>query len=289
MKKYVILLISAAVILFGLMGAVQYFMAKENTERDLLLKAARDLEESKRVDAVQAEVEAAVRNVMNEVRLNLTQPDRYYAISTQMVRNNSHVVGAGVAFKPNYYLQQGKDELYAPYAYDEQPDVVVKKRKTGSPQIRTEILPFDYTTREWYQKPMENGKGLWTQPYVDQGGTHIIMSTYVEPLRDSLNHIVGVFFADVPMEDVSLLSIDMNSGISRNGVISLIIQLISLLVFGFIVWLAVKASQRYKEQHLDTEKEQLIAEIERLKETNQKLLQRNMDLGKMMNKKLLQG
>ncbi len=289
MKKYVISLISAAIVMLGLMGAVQYFMAKENTERELLVKAARDLEESKRVDAVQAEVEAAVKNVIGTVRMSMSQPDHYYGIVSQMVKNNRHVVGAGVAFKPNYYLQKGKDELYAPYAYDEQPDVRVKKRKTGTPQIRTELLGFDYTTREWFQKPMEDGKGLWTQPYVDQGGTHIIMSTYVEPLRDSQKRIVGVFFADVPMEDVSLLSMEMNSGISRNGKISLLIQFISLLVFGFIVWLAVKASQQYREQNVDVEKEQLIAEIAKLKETNQKLLQRNMELGKMMNKKLLQG
>ena len=289
MKKYVISLISAAIVMLGLMGAVQYFMAKENTERELLVKAARDLEESKRVDAVQAEVEAAVKNVIGTVRMSMSQPDHYYGIVSQMVKNNRHVVGAGVAFKPNYFLQKGKDELYAPYAYDEQPDVRVKKRKTGTPQIRTELLGFDYTTREWFQKPMEDGKGLWTQPYVDQGGTHIIMSTYVEPLRDSQKRIVGVFFADVPMEDVSLLSMEMNSGISRNGKISLLIQFISLLVFGFIVWLAVKASQQYREQNVDVEKEQLIAEIAKLKETNQKLLQRNMELGKMMNKKLLQG
>lgn len=289
MKKYVISLISAAIVMLGLMGAVQYFMAKENTERELLVKAARDLEESKRVDAVQAEVEAAVKNVIGTVRMSMSQPDHYYGIVSQMVKNNRHVVGAGVAFKPNYYLLKGKDELYAPYAYDEQPDVRVKKRKTGTPQIRTELLGFDYTTREWFQKPMEDGKGLWTQPYVDQGGTHIIMSTYVEPLRDSQKRIVGVFFADVPMEDVSLLSMEMSSGISRNGKISLLIQFISLLVFGFIVWLAVKASQQYREQNVDVEKEQLIAEIAKLKETNQKLLQRNMELGKMMNKKLLQG
>ena len=81
----------------------------------------------------------------------------------------------------------------------------------------------------------------------------------------------------------------MNSSISRNGKISLLIQFVCLLVFGFIVWLAVKASQKYKEQNVDVEKEQLIAELAKLKETNQKLLQRNMELGKMMNKKLLQG
>ena len=129
MKKYVILLVTAVAVMLGLMGAVQYFMAKENTERELLVKAARDLEESKRVAAVKTEVETAVRNVLTVVRQNLSKPDHYYTLSTQMVRNTPHIVGAGVAFKPNYYLQMGKNERYAPYAYDEQPDVKLKNAR----------------------------------------------------------------------------------------------------------------------------------------------------------------
>ena len=281
------MLILALIIMLGLMGAVQYYMAKENTETELLKKAQRDLDESKRVDIVQAEVESAVRNVMSTVKLNLGQPDHYYAITTQLVMNNPHIVGAGIAFKPDHYKSIGKDRLYAPYAYDEEPDVKMKKHKSSSPNIRTRLLGFDYTGREWYQKPMADGISLWTQPYVDQGGTKIIMCTYVEPIRSQEGHTVGVFFADVPMEDVSLLSMNFNSDISKSSGILLILQLISLLVICLIIWFAVKASQRYKEEKLDIEKEELHAEIEKLKDTNQKLMQRNMELNKMLNKKLL--
>ena len=88
-----------------------------------------------------------------------------------------------------------------------------------------------------------------------------------------------------PVEDVSLLSININSGISRNSRILLGIQLISLFIVLLIVWFAVKASQRYKKEKIDNERELLIAEIERLKEKNLRLTQRNIDLGKVINDK----
>lgn len=65
--------------------------------------------------------------------------------------------------------------------------------------------------------------------------------------------------------------------------------MVGLLITGLIIWFAVRASQRYKAEKVDVEKEDLLAEIERLKATNRKLAQRNMDLSKMMNKKLLYG
>ena len=287
MKKYAYLIILSVVVMFGLMAAVQYYMYKEDAERRLLAKAELDLKESKRVGAVQTEVESAVRNQLPIVKQNLGDPDRYYIISTQMVRNNPHIVGAGVAFKPNYYLSVGKDELYAPYAYDEEPAVKMKKKKTANPSIRTRLLGFDYTERDWYRKAMESEKGLWTEPYLDQGGTHIIMCTYVDVIRDSNGRPVGVFFADVPMEDVSLLSMNLNEDISENGMVLLLIQALFLIIFCFFVWLAVRAFQHYKMQKVDVKKEELLTEVERLKELNKKLTERNMELSKMLNKKLL--
>ena len=56
-------------------------------------------------------------------------------------------------------------------------------------------------------------------------------------------------------------------------------QIVFLGLFGFIVFLAVKASRRYKMEKVDAEKEKLIAEIERLTEINKKITKRNMELG----------
>ena len=272
------MLVIVAAVLLEVMGGAQYFLATYGTEAELLDKASRDLDQSQRVAAVKGEVESALRNIVNEVEASIADPNSYYRIANKLVVNNPHIVGAGVAFSPDYYKQQGKMRLYAPYVYDSQPDVTLKKKKTTAPMVTSTLLPFDYTDREWFNKPIADGKSLWTRPYVDQGGTHIIMCTYVMPVHDKSGSTVGVFFADVPMEDVSLLSIDIHNGIISSRKVLFFIQVVSLIIIGFIVWMAVKSFKRYKGRYIDPEKPHLIEEIERLKEVNTRLTKRNQEL-----------
>ena len=284
MKKYILAIVIVAAVMLEMVVAVQYFLAQHGIKQELLEKAARDMEQSQRVASVKAEVESAVRNIKASVRNNLATPDQYYGIMTRLVMDNPHIVGAGVAFKPDYYKEQGKEYLYSPYAYEEGVVASLEKRKVIKPQMRTTLLPFDYTTREWYQKPMEDGKSLWTEPYMDQGGTHIVMCTYVEVVRDKNNYPVGVFYADVPLEDVSLLADGMYSDISDNGKVILIVQLLGFVLLGFVIWRAASASRRYKEEKVDPEKEELIKEVERLKTLNRHLTDRNQDLAKKLQR-----
>lgn len=266
--------------MLGIMAAIPFFMAKASAETELLAKAERDLKESKRIAAVKTEVENVVSDVMPKVVQRIDFPDRFYSIVTQMVNKSPYIVGAGIAFLPDYYANLDKEKLFAPYAYDEQPSVRVKKQKTEEPMIRTRLLDFDYTTREWFRTPVEKEKNLWTQPYVDQGGTKIIMCTFVEPIRDRTGHVVGVLFADVPMEDVSILSMDMDGLIERGGRISVMVMLVFLGLFCVILWLSIRASQRYRKDTYDSEIQKLKSEIEHLKTINRKLMQRNLDLSK---------
>ena len=284
MKKYILAIVIVAAVMLEMVVAVQYFLAQRGIKQELLEKAARDMEQSQRVASVKAEVESAVRNINASVRNNLATPDQYYGIMTRLVMDNPHIVGAGVAFKPDYYKERGNEYLYSPYAYEEGVVASLEKRKVIKPQMRTTLLPFDYTTREWYQKPMEDGKSLWTEPYMDQGGTHIVMCTYVEVVRDKNNYPVGVFYADVPLEDVSLLADGMYSDISDNGKVILIVQLLGFVLLGFVIWRAASASRRYKEEKVDPEKEELIKEVERLKSLNHHLTDRNQDLAKKLQK-----
>ena len=253
MKKYYLILVIAAALLLEVMGAVQYFTATYGIQNELLDKANRDMEQSLRVANVKGEVETALRNIYNTVAMSIDNPKGYYSIAAGLVKNNPHIVGAGIAFRPDYYKSKGLESLYAPYVYDRQPDVAVKKKKTTNPILTTTLLPFDYTTREWFINPMEDGKSLWTQPYVDEGGTHIIMCTYCMAVKDPSGQTAGVFFADVPMEDVSQLSMDIHQGIISSRTLLFFIQVGSLLIIGFIVWLSFRAFRRYKDQYVDPE------------------------------------
>lgn len=284
MKKYSLILIIAAAILLEVMGAAQYFLATYGTEAELLDKATRDMNESLRVGAVKSEVESALHIVYGEVESSIDNPDDCYSIANKVVLHDKHIVGAGVAYRPDYFKAQGKARLYAPYVYDQQPDVTLKKKKTVSPKVVSVLLPFDYTERDWFKKPLANGKSMWTNPYLDKGGTHIIMCTYVMPVHNKAGDRVAVFFADVPMEDVSLLSMNIHQGIADSRTVILIIQLVSLAIIGFIVWLAVRAFRRYKGQYIDPEKPQLIEKIEKLRKVNARLTKRNHELAQKVSK-----
>ena len=282
MRKYSLIFIVAAALLLEAMGAAQYFLATYGTEAELLDKAARDMEESQRVAAVKSEVETALRNIKTAVEMSVDNPKGYYRIAAGLVKNNPHIVGAGSAFRPDYYKSKGLAKLYAPYVYDRQPDIKAKKKKTTAAMVTATLLPFDYTTREWFSKTIEDGNSMWTQPYLDQGGTHIIMCTYVMPIEDRSGMIVGVFFADVPMEDVSVLSMDMHEGIKGCRTVLFIIQVVSLLVICIIVWLAVRAFRRYKGQYVDPEKDHLVEQMAKLREVNTRLTKRNQDLAEKL-------
>ena len=285
MKKYSISMILSAMIMLCLISFTQYYITRRQAKTELLEKAGNDMRENQRVASVKAEVESAVRNFKVTVERSINIPDLYYSIGTQLVNNNPHIVGAGVAFKPDFYKSQGKERLFAPYSYDERPRNHMKTGSANRTQITSRLLAFDYTDREWYLEPVYNGKSLWTQPYMDQGGTNIVMVTYAVPIADKKGNIAGVFFADVPLNDVSIISEKLYSGISRSTILMVTLQLLMLLVVGFAIWRAVKASQRYKEQYIDSEKAHLIEQIEKLRTVNRKLTERNMDLAQKLLKK----
>ena len=283
MKKYYLILIIAAALLLETMGAVQYFTATYGIQNELLNKANRDMEQSQRVANVKGEVESALRNIYNAVAMSIDNPKGYYRIAAGLVKNNPHIVGAGIAFRPDYYKSKGLGSLYAPYVYDREIDASMKK-KTTNPILTTTLLPFDYTTREWFMNPMADGKSLWTQPYVDEGGTHIIMCTYCMAVKDPSGQTAGIFFADVPMEDVSQLSMDIHKGIISSRTLLFFIQIGSLLIIGFIVWLSFRAFRRYKDQYVDPEKDHLVEQLAKLREVNNRLIKRNQELAEKVAK-----
>jgi len=277
MRKYSIMLLFTAAIIIEVIGGVQYFLARQGAREELLAQAQRDIQESQHVAKIKAEAEAAVRNIMPNVLKVIDNPEIFTTLTAHMLKNNPDMVGAGVAFIPNYYKDKGFDKFYAPYAFDDRPATVLLSKNKGKPNVHFSHLGFDYTEREWYTVPFNENRSLWTQPYVDKGGTHILMCTYAAPVIFN-GQMIAVFFVDVPLKEVSILSENIYSGITRNGIITIFIQLFSMLLLGFIIWRAVSASRHYKEEVVDIEKKHLSEQLTKLREVNSRLTKRNQEL-----------
>ena len=276
-SRYSLTLIVAAAIIIEVLGAAQYFMARSGARNELLAKAQRDMQESQRVAMVKTEVETALKNAEHSIHLTLGTPETSYSIAARIIQVNPHIIGVGVAFIPNYYKDKGRNGLFLPYTYDDQPSITSKGKRTGKPHIRTHIPSLDYTQRDWYKTAMA-GQRQWTEAYVGEGGLSVLMCTYSIPVTDKSGRTVGVLFADVTMEDATIMMSKLNHGIRKSGIVTVGIQIVSFLLLSFIIWRSVVASRRYKARYIDPEKNHLIEQVEKMRQVNTRLTKRNQEL-----------
>ena len=282
-KRYSLTFIIAAAIIIEVIGAVQYFVVLHGTKQEMLAKARRDMQESQRVAMVRTEVETALKNSEHSFYLALVNPETSYSIASRIIQVNPHIIGVGVAFIPDYYKDKGKNGLFLPYTYDDQPNISNKGKRTGSLFLRTQqMVNFDYTQRDWFKTAIA-GKSEWTEAYVGEGSNNVLMCTYSIPIKEKNGRIVGALFADVSMEDATVMMSKMNMGIRKGGIITLLIQIISLLLMSFIVWRAIVASRNYKERYVDPEKAQLIEKMEKMRVVNNRLTKRNQELAQKVS------
>jgi chaperonin cofactor prefoldin len=276
-SRYSLTLIVAAAIIIEVLGAAQYFMARSGARNELLAKAQRDMQESQRVAMVKTEVETALKNAEHSIHLTLGTPETSYSIAARIIQVNPHIIGVGVAFIPNYYKDKGRHGLFLPYTYDDQPSIASKGKRTGKPHIRTHIPSLDYTQRDWYKTAMA-GQRQWTEAYVGEGGLNVLMCTYSIPVTDKSGRTVGVLFADVTMEDATVMMSKLNHGIRKSAIATMGIQIVSFLLLSFIIWRSVVASRRYKARYIDPEKNHLIEQVEKMRQVNTRLTKRNQEL-----------
>jgi sigma-B regulation protein RsbU (phosphoserine phosphatase) len=175
-----------------------------------------------KIEAILGSVEKIPGNMVYMLEYSMPDRESLYKVLSLVVENNSEIYGSAIAFEP-YSFDRGK-YYFSPYAHRE-----------GS---KTAIVflggdNYKYFEMPWYSQPKETGRGVWSEPYFDEGGGNILMSTYSSPFYGtsggagkSGNKRVfrGVMTADVSLhwlkDIVSSIKI-FKSGygflISRNG------------------------------------------------------------------------
>ncbi len=118
------------------------------------------------------------------------------------VAGNPLVFGAAIAFAPGVF--EGR-QRYAPYAFRQ----AEKSEKIGLIQ-----LAYDYTEAkwEWWNHPLKDGKAVWTEPYFDEGGGNILMTTFSVPFYRK-GRFAGVTTVDIPLKPLNeLVSLQGRNG-----------------------------------------------------------------------------
>lgn len=115
-----------------------------------------------------------------------------YNITRKVVEQSSIITGAAIAFPPNAF--HGK-YYFSPYSY-----------RDANGQVQTKQLgneDYDYFNMDWYRDPAQTKKSSWSEPYFDEGGGGVLMSTFSRPLLDSNGNLVAIITADISLEQMS--------------------------------------------------------------------------------------
>ena len=184
-----VLIVSA--IIFTLTFTAFLRMAANKVREEATHKAHSELSNAiHQIDAVLESVEVAIENTAWIVPHRLDSPDFMYDITERLLKNNEFIYGSSIAFEPGYFGSEG--HFFAPYSYRDE-NGEIKSKQLGSET-------YDYHYMDWYQIPKLLDRPYWSEPYYDDGGGDMIMTTYSKPLYDSNGKMYAMITADLSLE-----------------------------------------------------------------------------------------
>ena len=178
-------------IIFTLTCTVFIRMAANKVREEAAKHAHSELSNTiHQIDAVLNAVEIAVENTAWLVPYRLSSPDFMYSITERLLQNNEFICGAAIAFEPHYYTSEGR--YFSPYSYRDA-NGEIKSKQLGNET-------YDYHYMDWYQIPKLLNEPYWSEPYYDDGGGEMMMTTYSKPLYDEYGHMYAIITADLSLE-----------------------------------------------------------------------------------------
>ncbi len=194
--RLAVFILTSTTLIFGAAFGYNYYFS-----RDLVLsnvqKNAANL-----TQALVYRLEARLQGVEQvpqylALRLERDIPSKQAAASMvkDLVANNPDIFGSTAAFEPYTIDPDVRD--FAPYYFTHE-----SGRLEYSNLGREE---YDYFHRDWYTIPRHMNRSVWSEPYYDEGGGNIVMSTYSVPFYRHLGQersFSGVVSADICLESL---------------------------------------------------------------------------------------
>jgi len=150
-----------------------------------------------------------------------------------VVENNDEIFGAEISFEKDYNSISNKYST-----------IYVSKNKN---KIQINLIGknnYHDQIHDWYLIPKELGKPLWSEPYIDENGGNIVMSTYSVPLYKIIKGkkiFIGILAVDLSLDwmqkiisSIKVFDTGYAFMISRNG--SMVIHPIKELIMNATIF-----------------------------------------------------
>ena len=198
-----LLKIFIAIFTLMLVSAAYYFYIRKEALRIAEKRAELTLESTERMILVRmGKIETTVNAFRPMAEYALDDPDAMYDIARHIVESSKRVMGAGIAFKADYYPEKGHwFETYV--GYHQGSDTLVTKQLGSS--------EHNYLQMEWFRKGLQSPTGIWSDPYYDNAGGKTIIVSYCLPIYDSTHEAVGVICTDITLDTLTSIvrSVDL--------------------------------------------------------------------------------
>lgn len=191
--KLILLILASSTLIFMLIFGYNYYISRriivknvEENARNLALTTVN------RIETAMHSVKKVPENLAYFLEHSSYTGNELINLIRSVVENNPEIYGATIAFEP--YSFERNSLYFAPYFYKSQGKI--KFTYLGGESYR-------YFYLDWYQIPKELNRPQWSEPYYDEGGGNIIMSTYSVPFYKTVSgkrQYMGVVTADVSLE-----------------------------------------------------------------------------------------
>jgi sigma-B regulation protein RsbU (phosphoserine phosphatase) len=157
----------------------------ETSAETTVAQAARDIEVRLASLEESTELLAEVLSQTSYTEAELT------VLLRDVVDEREDLFGAALALDPRWAENPGRG--FAAYYYYNEEELTYTDL-AGS---------YDYVLRSWFRGPLSSGQSGWSEPYFDEGGGNVFMSTYSVPVYrtiDGQSEFFGVVTADIKLD-----------------------------------------------------------------------------------------
>ncbi len=190
--KLVVSILLSSLGIFVLVFGYNYLVS-----RRIIIKQIEDnarsitLEAVNRIESVLNPVEKVPEHIAYFLELTSVNSQELLALLRKVILNNSEIYGSTIAFAQ--YAFKEDVQYFAPYFH---------KSEKGLEFTDLGKATYRYTEWDWYRLPKQSGRPVWSEPYYDEGGGNILMSTYSVPFYGDAvkkQDFKGVVTADVSL------------------------------------------------------------------------------------------
>jgi hypothetical protein len=173
-KMIALIALPTLVIYVGMLGVMMVYLrgeARRDVEHQMTRLAGNYAARFDGAFREAAAVATATARFM-ETRPDLTEAEIFAQLTANTLQNPV-IYGAAMAFEPGTFRPD--DSLVCPYVY-RGPDGLVEMNID-----REDLDWYGEEKWQWWHIPKGSGRGVWTDPYFDEGAGNVLMVTYSEP------------------------------------------------------------------------------------------------------------